>query len=164
MRITCGPHSTTWPMLWSPSVAEGGAYCRRAGRGTPLVIERPVRCDERAGTELEAAATGAEHTGVDGVVPDRVEEPGHRGLRGRVVPGDRQSATVGRADRASQRGEVPEGDVVEHLHHVRGTQVPLEHLASGQRAVVQPRYRPVALRDVVDRVEDRLPVQRLHGH
>jgi hypothetical protein len=33
----------------SPSHAEGGAYCRHTGRGTPLVAQPPVRCDERAG-------------------------------------------------------------------------------------------------------------------
>src|SRR6266508_2701319 len=71
---------------------------------------------------------------------------------------------TGSGGQASQRGQVPEGDVVEHLHHLRGTQVPLEHLAAGQRAIVQPRYPPVPLRDVVDRVEDRLAGQRLHGY
>src|SRR6266508_2583327 len=71
---------------------------------------------------------------------------------------------TGSGGQASQRGQVPEGEVVEHLHHLRGTQVPLEHLAAGQRAIVQLRYLPVPLRDVVDRVEDRLAGQRLHGY
>jgi hypothetical protein len=85
----------------SPSGVDGGEYCRPAGRGTPLVAERAVRRDERASTELETAAAGAERTGVYGVVPDRVEELSHRRLRGRVVPGDRQGATVGRARSAA---------------------------------------------------------------
>jgi len=84
----------------------------RAARtaATPAGVPRwsrkpPYGATNARGPELEAAATGAERTGVDAVVPDRVEEPGHRGLRGRVVPGDRQGAPVGRAGRASQRGE-----------------------------------------------------------
>ena len=89
------------PDLWSPvairrRVRRVLPLCRQ---GTPLVAERVVRRDERAGTELEKAAARAERTGVHGVVPDHVEEPSHRRLRGRVVPGDRQGATVGRARR-----------------------------------------------------------------
>ena len=42
--------------------------------------------------------------------------------------------------------------------------MPLQHLAAGQRAVVQLRYASVALWDVVDRVEDRLAGQRLHRY
>lgn len=55
----------------APSGAERGVDCRDAGRGAPLVAHPPVRCDERAGTELEAAATGAERTGVDGTLLGR---------------------------------------------------------------------------------------------
>ena len=66
----------------------------------PLVAQPAVWCDERVGAELEAAATGTERTGAHGVVPDRVEEPCHGCLRGRVVPGDRQGATVDRTGRA----------------------------------------------------------------
>jgi len=76
-------------------------------RRTPLVAQPAVWCDERVGAELEAAAAGAERTGVHGVVPDRVEELCHGCLRGRVVPDDRQGATVDRTGRARQRGEVP---------------------------------------------------------
>jgi hypothetical protein len=58
---------------------------------------------------------------------------------------------------------VPEGDVAEHLDHVRRTQMPLEHLAAGQRAT-ESWYPLVALRDVVDGVQDRLAGQRLHRY
>ena len=51
------------------------------------------------------------------------------------------------AARAARRG--PEGDVAEHLDHVRRTQMPLEHLAAGQRAT-ESWYPLVPLRDVVD--------------
>ena len=114
------------PDLWSP-VAIRRRVLPLCRHGTPLVAERVVRRDERAGTELETAAARAERTGVHGVVPDHVEEPGTPPSRP-VVSGDRQGPTVGRARRTGQRGEVPEGDVAEHLDHVRRTQMPLEHL------------------------------------
>jgi hypothetical protein len=72
------------PDLWSPvairrRVRRVLPLCRQ---GAPLVAERVVRRDQRAGIELETAAARAERTGVHGVVPDHVEEPGHRRLRG----------------------------------------------------------------------------------
>jgi hypothetical protein len=65
------------PDLWSPvairrRVRRVLPLCRQ---GTPLVAERVVRRDERAGTELETAAARAERTGVHVVVPDHVEDP-----------------------------------------------------------------------------------------
>jgi hypothetical protein len=57
------------------SQAESGAYRCCTCRSTVLVTQPPVGCDERAGTELEAAAAGAERSGVHAVVSDRVEEP-----------------------------------------------------------------------------------------
>jgi hypothetical protein len=46
---------------------------------------------------------------------------------------------------------------------MRGTEVSLEHLAGRELAVGQLRYRPVALWDEVDRVEDRLPARASAG-
>jgi hypothetical protein len=60
--------------LRSPLDAESGAHCRDTDRRTALIAEGPVRYDERAAAKLEAAAARAERTGIDGVVPDRVEE------------------------------------------------------------------------------------------
>ncbi len=82
-------HSYKIIKRWPASHAERGAYRRYTGRGTPLVAQAAVRCDERAGTELEAAGTGAQRAGVDGVVADRVEDgptigiPDAAGWRGR---------------------------------------------------------------------------------
>ena len=92
------------PDLWSPvairrRVRRVLPLCRR---GTPLVAERAVRRDERAGTELETAAASAERTGVHGVVPDRVEEPVTAAFAA-GVPGDRQGArSAAPAARASE--------------------------------------------------------------
>jgi hypothetical protein len=102
------------PDLWSPlairrRVRRVLPLCRQ---GTPLVAERAVRRDERAGTELETAAAGAERTASTVSYPIA----------------SRNSVT---ARRTGQRGEVPEGDVAEHLDHVRRTQMPMEHLAAG---------------------------------
>jgi hypothetical protein len=72
-----------------PSDTECDAYCgRHTGRGAPLVPKRAVRGDERGGTELESAPARAERAAVEGVVPDRVEEPRDSCVRGRIVPGD----------------------------------------------------------------------------
>ena len=64
------------------------------------------------------------------------------------------------AGRASQRRQMPGGDVVERFHHERGAQVPLEDFAAEHGAVVELRYPPVAPRHVVDRVEDWFAGQR----
>jgi hypothetical protein len=87
----------------SQSRAESGAHRGYTGRGTALIAQPPVGCDESTSAELEAAVAGAERTGVHGVVADGVEDPCHGCLRGRVIPGDRQGATVGRAGRARQQ-------------------------------------------------------------
>src|SRR5205823_2600936 len=71
---------------------------------------------------LLAPAVG-ERSGVDGVVADRVEVGGHRGLGGVVVAGDGQGGAVRGTGRAGQRLQVLVIDVVEHLHHVRVRQV-----------------------------------------
>lgn len=133
-----------------------GADCSDVGRGSPLVVQPSVWCDEPARTERETAATGTQRPRVDGVVADRVEERRHCCLCARVVPGDGKRAAVCRAGRTGKRAEVPESDVVKDLDHMRGTEVSLEHLAGRELAVEQLRYRPVALWDEVDRVEDRL--------
>jgi hypothetical protein len=86
------------------SDADTGPYCCDVGRGAPL-SHTPVWCDERTATELEAAATRAERTGVHGVVPDFVEEPCHRCLCGCIVSSDGQRATVGRPGWPRQREE-----------------------------------------------------------
>src|SRR5947209_19407311 len=59
---------------------------------------------------------------------------------------------------------MPEGHVVERLHDVRRAQVPLEHFAARQGALVQLRYPAVALRNVVDCVQDWLAGQRLRRY
>jgi hypothetical protein len=113
------------PDLWSPVAIRRRArrvlpLCRQ---GTPLVAERAVRHDERAGTELGTAAAGAERAASTVSYPIA-------------------SRSLVTAHRTGQRGEVPEGDVAEHLDHVRRTQMPVERLAAGQqrhRALVAAR-------------------------
>src|SRR5689334_10666715 len=80
---------------------------------------------------LLAPAVG-ERPRVDGVVADRVEVGGHRGLGGRVVAGGGQGGAVGGAGRTGQRLQVLVIDVVEHLHHVCVRQVALEQAAAGE--------------------------------
>jgi len=140
--------------------SEGGADLGGAGGGAGVVGERAVGGAVGGGAGFLAPALG-DRAGVDGVVADRVEVGGHRGLGIRVVAGDGQGGAVFGAGRAGQRLQVLEVDVVEDLDDVRLGQVPLEQAAAGEGAGVELLDLPVALGIVVAGVQDRLAVQGL---
>src|SRR6478735_2836701 len=104
---------------------EGGVELGGAGGGAGVVGEGAVGGAVGGGAWFLAPALG-ERSGVHGVVADRVQVRGHRGLGGLVVAGNGQGGAVGGAGRAGQRQQVLEEDVVEDLHHLGLAEIPLE--------------------------------------
>src|SRR5215475_9889098 len=94
---------------------ERGADDVGAGGRALLVVERSVRGAVDGGARLLAPAI-RERAGVDGAVPDRVEEPGDGRLGRLAVARYRQVRPVTCAGRPREVFEVLEEDVVEHLH------------------------------------------------
>src|SRR5215831_4872158 len=127
--LTCKPYRPpdSRPMARSPNRrpdspvrrVERGADDIGAGGRALLVVERSVRGAVDGAARLLAPAI-RERAGVDGAVPDRVEEFGDGRLGRLAVARYRQVRPVTGPGRPGKVFKVPEEDVVEHLHDLGG--------------------------------------------